>query len=661
MISRHSTAATLALLASLLLAVLHCYADPVLPALFTDHMVLQRNHPVRVWGIADAGEAISISLNGRTAAAMTASDGKWTVILPPMAAGGPFTLVVSGKRTIAIRDVMVGEVWIASGQSNMDYALAGSAGATAELQQADHPDIRLFKVPLHSSLEPQHSVSSAWTLCTPETARHFSAVAYYFARDLNLALNTPIGIIQSSWSGSLAEEWTDPASLESSPELLPILERWRHAPQAVKDFAQYGGSFNLQFDDFQLLPSGKDTGSPHILTNFDDGQARTVGGGYWRTSPPGTLELTRPGHGGSGYAASFAGVTSLAILPTLRAGLHANDSDNDAVSELSGYSGIRFYARGKGCFHTQLALPSIVDGDNYAAASVCATEEWQPFTALFKDLKQAGWGVKQPLILDRASAFVIDTNAGVNGEGTRPPSGLYHGMIAPLAGYGMRGAIWYQGEGNTSRAYQYRTLLPAMINGWRRAWGEGDFPLLIVQLPNLGRPKLNAEDSSWAELREAQLLTLKTVPATGLAVTIDLGEAENLHPPRKAEVGQRLARWALGDVYGRPIEYSGPLLESTEIQGSNIRLRFSHAGGLSARGGGPLQGFAIAGADRKFVPATAVIQDAVVTVSNPQVHLPVAVRYAWAGNPLCNLVNGTGLPASPFRTDHWIDVTQNER
>lgn len=661
MISRQSTASTMVALASLLLVARFCYADPALPALFTDHMVLQRNQQVRVWGLADAGEAISISLNGKAATTTTASDGHWKTTLPSMEAGGPFTLVIRGKKTVAIHDVMVGEVWIASGQSNMNYALAGSVGAAVELQQADRPEIRLFKVPLHSSLEPQRSISTAWTLCTPETARNFSAVAYYFARDLNLALNVPIGIIQSTWSGSLAEEWTDPASLESSPELLPIVDRWRQTSEAAKDFAQQGGSFDLQLDDVQLLPFGDGTGFPRTLTNFDDGQARTAGGGSWQTSFPGTLELSQPGRGGSGYAAHFAGVTSLATLPALIASLQTNGGRSDAVSQLSNYAGLQFYVRGRGCFHTHLALPAVTDGDNYSTAPVCATNEWQAISVLFRDLKQAGWGVKRPLTLDQVSDFVIDVDAGVHGEGRRPPSGLYNGMIAPLAGYSMRGAIWYQGEGNTGRAYQYRTLLPAMIHGWRQAWNEGNFPFLLVQLPNLGSPQINAEDSNWAELREAQLLTARAVPATGLVVTIDLGEAANLHPPRKAEVGKRLAQWALGDVYGHSTEYSGPMLTFSEAHGASMLLRFSHAAGLSARNGDSVKGFEIAGTDRRFVPALALIEKQIVTVSSPQVPNPVAVRYAWAGNPLCNLINGEGLPASPFRTDDWPGTTQDAR
>jgi sialate O-acetylesterase len=246
------------------------------------------------------------------------------------------------------------------------------------------------------------------------------------------------------------------------------------------------------------------------------------------------------------------------------------------------------------------------------------------------------------------------------GDPPQPPSGLFAGMIAPLQMYRIRGAIWYQGEGNTWRAYQYRTLLRALIQGWRTGWGEWDFPFLIVQLPNQGAsPELG--DSIWAELREAQLLTAENVPNTGLAVTIDVGEAGNLHPPRKAEIGQRLALWALATAYGEKIVYSGPMYGSSKIEGDRIRIRFRQIGsGLDARGG-ELKGFAIAGADRKFHWAKASIEGDSVVVFSPEVSAPVAVRYAWANSPECNLYNKEGLPASPFRTDEWPGATFSER
>lgn len=310
-------------------------------------------------------------------------------------------------------------------------------------------------------------------------------------------------------------------------------------------------------------------------------------------------------------------------------------------------------------FQFQLLQSSITDWDNYSAESVRATDDWKQITIWFKDLKQAGWGVSRPFTPESLSGIRIASTTPV-GDPDRPPSGLYQGMITPLEAFRIRGAIWYQGEGNTWRAYQYRTLLPALIGGWRQAWGDGDFPFLIVQLPNQGT---NTElgDSIWAELREAQLLTQRNVPNTGLAVTIDVGDAKNLHPPRKAEVGQRLALWALGTTYVNKLEYSGPLYDSMKISGKEIRVVFKHTGaGLDAHYG-KLTGFSIAGVDRKFHWAEARIEGKSVVVSSPEVIVPLAVRYGWADSPECNLYNKDGLPASPFRTDDWPGATYEKR
>jgi sialate O-acetylesterase len=278
----------------------------------------------------------------------------------------------------------------------------------------------------------------------------------------------------------------------------------------------------------------------------------------------------------------------------------------------------------------------------------------------FADLKQAGWGVPQAFTPQALIGFLLNT-ASPAGYPDRPPSGLYDGMIAPLEPYRIRGALWYQGESNTVRAFQYRTLLPSLIRGWRKAWNENDFPFLIVQLPNLGdSPPFG--DSIWAEMREAQLLTAKTVPNTGLAVTIDVGDRVNLHPPRKEEIGERLALWALGATYGRKIVYSGPIYDSMKIAGSQIRLSFQHVGsGLIANGGGALAGFTMAGADRKFHAANARIEGRQIIVLSPEVSAPVAVRYAWANSPQCNLFNKDGFPASPFRTDDWPGASFAQR
>jgi sialate O-acetylesterase len=646
---------------SLLMAVLAgtpAAADPVLSPPFTDHMVLQRDRPVRVAGTAEAGEHLSVRIDDRVASTVAAGDGSWSVELPAMPAGGPFDLVVDGRTEVALHDVMVGEVWVASGQSNMSYPVVRSEGADAELARADRPAIRLFKVPEASSRRPGATVAAQWTRCTAETVRDFSAVGYFFARDLREALDVPVGVLQSAWPGTQAEAWTSAASLAADPELRPIVDRWQAASPATRDFADEGAAFDLQLDDFQLLRGGEGL-SPAVFSSFDDRGAGTREGGLWQTRSPGHLSLIRPGSDGSGYAARFAGRMSLEAHPSLRASVAG--SAETTWYDLSPYVGMSFTIRGHGCFRVHLEEPATADGDNYSSGPVCASEAWQTVSLRFQDFEQAGWGVVRPLTLDHVSAVGIDATEGRDRYSILPPAGLYNAMILPLTGYTIRGAVWYQGEGNADRARQYATLLPTMIGDWRRAWREETFPFLIVQLPGWGQPSRTAEDANWAELREAQAFTAKRVPAAGLAVAIDLGEPGNLHPPRKAEVAHRLALVALDQVYGRPVESSGPVLASVEDDEGRFVLRFSHAEGLAARGGGPVEGFAIAGADRRFVPAAAAIRGATVEVSSPLVPRPVAVRYAWAASPICNLVNGAGLPAAPFRTDDWPGVTDGAR
>ena len=300
-----------------------------------------------------------------------------------------------------------------------------------------------------------------------------------------------------------------------------------------------------------------------------------------------------------------------------------------------------------------------MDWDDYSSNTLHATYEWQEVTIWFKDLKQAGWGVQEKLTLDQLSGFALICMTDLE-DLPRPPSGLYEGMITPLESYGIRGAIWYQGESNTDRAFQYRILLSAMIHGWRDAWKIGDFPFLIVQLPNHGS-SLEFGDSIWAELRESQLLTAKSTANTGLAVTIDVGDPKNVHPARKEEVGERLVLWALGATYGKKIVYSGPIYESMRVEGKEIRIRFQQTGSQLTVDGDSLRGFTIAGADRKFHRASARIDGDTVLVTSAEVETPVAVRYAWASSPDCSLYNKEGLPASPFRTDEWPGESYTKR
>src|SRR5215469_5922607 len=632
------------LLTPLLLAAAACWADPVLPHLIGDHMVLQQQHAIHIWGKADPGEAISVSLANLSAATKTDADGNWSVQLPPLSAGGPFSLYIKGKKEIQVKDVMIGEVWVASGQSNMTFALSGSAGSNQEIPKADYPDLRLFTVPKKVANQPQSDTLPAmWHICTPETVRDFSAVAYYFARELHRKLNVPVGVIESAWPGTAIEEWIAPDALA------------RISGRTDPNVPVERQPFNLQFDDFELVRDPQHDRADSF-SNFDDSTSRNSTGGYWsytwNDAPEASIDLISPGRGGAGYAIQVSGAIDASDDSRLVARFHVDNSPAD----LSGYAGIRFWTRGNGSFRVLTLQPTITDWDNYATKPIRSTGDWQQVYIAFKDLRQEGWGVVKDFTPGILQGFEIECLPS-SGYPARPTSGLYQGMMAPVMPYAFRGTIWYQGESNALAAHRYRQLLPGLIRNWRNA-AHNQFPFLIVQLPNHGAIPEQPGESAWAELREAELLTMKTVPDTGMAITIDVGDPNDLHPHRKAEVGERLAFWALGTTYAQRIVYSGPIYRSAKVESSRVVISFDHVGGgLVGNADGHVKGFAIAGADHKFHWGDAVIQDTTVIVSSAEVPHPVAVRYAWGDSPICNLNNREGLPASPFRTDDWVGIT----
>ena len=634
----------------------NCWGDPVLPSLFSDHMVLQQGRNIHVWGKADPAEKIAASIAGHTASTTAETNGRWSVRLSGLPAGGPFTLIVRGNREIVLKDVLIGEVWVASGQSNMAFGLSGAEGAAVEVPKADYPQIRLFTVPKRIALSPQeNTLPAVWQICTPDTAKNFSAVAYFFAREIHKSLNVPVGVIESAWPGTTIETWIGPDTLRADPELKPVLDEWNHASAAEKSFAENPLPFELEFDDFELIPASTDL-EKNALANFDDGTSRTSMGGWfsygWADALDTRFDLVTPGRGGGGFAARVTGRLDGAQDSTLRCRYKLDGLPAD----LSSYAGIRFWVRGHGSFRFRSLQPTITDYDNYGAPVLKASADWQPVTVWFRDLRQDGWGVVLPFTQDALSGFLIE-NMTILEYPPMPVSGLYEGMITPLLPYAFRGAIWYQGESNALKAHQYRKLLPTLIESWRTSSKNENLEFLIVQLPNHGAIPDQPGGSAWAELREAQFLTVKHVPDTGLAVTIDVGDPGDLHPHRKLEVGQRLALWALGTMYKKTIVYSGPLFEGMKVEGQKTRIHFTHVGaGLEAHGG-DLQGFAVAGADRKFHWADARIEGDTVIVLSREVASPVAVRYAWADSPRCNLFNKDGLPASPFRTDNWPGIT----
>jgi sialate O-acetylesterase len=487
----------------LILAALGTAAEPraelKLHSLFQDHMVLQSDFACPIWGTAEAGDEVRVSVGNQKKTAKAGADGKWSLKLDPLKAGGPHELTAAGKNTVVLKDVLVGEVWVCSGQSNMEMVVSSSNNFEQEKAAANFPNIRHFLVKKNPQDAPVSEVSGSWKPATPENVGGFTAVGYFFGRELHQKLNVPVGLIHTSWGGTAAELWTSKPALEANATLKPIVDNFSKRMEA---------------------------------------------------------------------------------------------------------------------YEKQLAA--------------------------------------HPEALEKAKA----ENKPAPKAPNKPmaPSCLYNGMIAPVLPYGIKGVIWYQGESNAGNARQYQTLFPEMIKNWRKDWGQGDFPFGFVQLANYKSNKAeNLEqpvESNWAELREAQTLTL-SLPNTGMAVIVDIGHPTDIHPKNKQDVGKRLALWAQSQVYGKDLVYSSPLYESLKVEDNKARLSFKHAGsGLEAKGG-KLTGFAVAGEDKTFHWADAKVDGNTVLVWSDKVAKPVAVRYAWADYPDCNLYNKEGLPASPFRTDDW--------
>jgi sialate O-acetylesterase len=631
------------LTAAVLLLAASVYANPSLPPLFGNHMVIQQGREVPVWGWADPQERIAVSILDQSRETTADAAGRWRLALPALPAGGPYRLTVQGNRTLVIDDVLVGEVWICSGQSNMAFSLDRAATAAQDIPDADYAGIRLFQVKERSVLQPLETTPDAvWQPLTRESVRGFSAVGYLFARRLHKELGVPVGMIQSTWSGTAAELWTSNAALALRPELQPLLKAWDSADGLTHALAALPADFQLDFDGFELVRADGSAEPIHPEWSFN-----------WDSVRNSHFETILSGRAGRGYAARLSGGLEAGESPALTSGF----APRRAPRDLSQYTAVRFYCRGRGAYRFDVLEPAVRDADEFNIPAIQAAAGWQPVTIRFADLKQAGWGVKQALTPSALSGFRILPLRAANPV-PLPPASLFNGMVAPLTPYALRGVIWYQGEGNAGRAFEYRTLLPALIESWRQAWKQGDFPFLVVQLPEFRARREQPSESAWAELREAQLLTLKNAPNTGLAVAMGLGEAGNVHPNRKVEVADRLALWALGTTYGRSGEFSGPLFDSARIEANTMRVRFQHTGaGLVLSSGSALRGFAIAGADRTFYWADARLEGGEVVVSSPQVESPVAVRYDWADNPEGNLANSAGLPASPFRSDEWPGVT----
>lgn len=638
------------LLAAGTLAVLSLRAEaqtarPLLHPLFSDHMVLQRERTVPVWGWAEPGAPITVVFAGRSATTTAQPDGKWMVRLPAMKAGGPHTLrVTDTKRSQNVRDVLMGDVWVGSGQSNMEMGMANIQNAEAEIAAANDPQLRLFSVPRRCSYDPQELVNGQWSVCTPQTLRPagsagFSATAYFFGRELRKALKVPIGLIHTSWGGTPAEVWISEEGLRTQPDFregLDNLARQRYA-QRLTTFEETMARW-WQTND-------PDTEAMSTNLNLDTSAWKTMNApGYWEDSGAGTFD------GIGWFRKEFDAPASVAGKAlTLRLG----PVDDQDVTWINGVK------VGEGTLWNQARVYSIPagvvkPGRNVISMRLLDVGYAGGFAGPAEEMRLEGSGVSIPL----AGAWKFRTGKSLAQTGAVPVrpednpyvlTGLYNGMIAPIVPYGIKGAIWYQGEANANRPDQYRRLLPAMIKDWRTQWGQANFPFLIVQLAGFNADGWKPDE--WPELREAQHEVARTVPNTGLAVAIDIGDATDIHPKNKQDVGKRLALSALKVAYGRKGTYSGPEYLGMQKETGKVRLRFQHTDkGLEAKGG-DLMGFEIAGQDGKFVPAQAVIEGKTVLVWSPSVTDPQAVRYGWKGLTDANLYNKAGLPAIPFRTN----------
>jgi sialate O-acetylesterase len=631
---------------------------PFLHQLFTDHVVLQRGVRFPVWGWTTPGARVSVRMNGKEASAIADERGRWTARLGPFEAGGPHTLTVEGPQSVTLKDVLVGDVWLASGQSNMEMDITHVSDAQAEVARADHPLIRLFTVPKVASARPLDTVQARWMVCDPKTVAGggwggFSAVAYFFGRRLQRELNVPVGLIHTSWGGTAAEGWVSPEALASMPDFAPTVGELE---KVWADSKTTPAEFDKVMEDWWAKNDPGSAASPSWAdASFD------ASGWKRMRLPQAWEEAGLPGFDGVVWfrrtfelPADWAGRDLLLSLGPI------DDRDTTYVNgvrvgALSQWDTPRSY---------RVAARLLRPGLNTVAVRVLDTGVGGGIFGEPAQLRiePADSGVGTPVSLSgewsyRASVALGDLKEQPPQQGGNDysvPNIRYNGMIAPLLPFAVKGAIWYQGETNVGRAAQYERLLPVLVRDWRARFQVGEFPFFIVQLANYLERREAPFDSEWARLREAQLRVSQSVPNSGLAVTIDIGDAKDIHPKNKLDVGERLALVALAKVYGRNLEYSGPVYRRMKVEGERVRLTFDHAGGgLSAKGGGALKGFAVAGTDGRFVWAEASIEGDEVVVWSPQVKRPAAVRYGWADNPECNLYNRAGLPASPFRTDDF--------
>lgn len=621
------------------------YAKVTLSALFSNHMVVQRNQPVKVRGTADPGEKIEVRFHSLKLSAKSDRKGEWQVQFPPFEYGGPFEMVISGKNKITFTDILIGDVWVCSGQSNMEFAMYGIKNSEQEIALASYPEMRLFKVASGLNEKPQSFLENgSWKICSPEVARSFSGVGYFFGRRLQKDLNIPIGLIESAKSGSLIESWSSEPSLTKFSRFQKPLEELK--AKNYKDiFDQVNRQREAWSDSLNLFEPG--TIGKWYLPETDCIDWQTI------SVPQSSGGIIGAGVGWfrKEFELQEKEVTQSALiflnLINERSETYLNGVK---IGESSAFNLSKVYAACNQLLKQGKNVLAIKVYNSYGYLGLNGNPgELYCQTALRKIPLSGDWKFKPGNISTRPFSFFLLQNDY--------PSILFNAMISPLINYPVKGVIWYQGEGNATKPKEYEILLPNLIEDWRKQWNIGDFPFLIVQLPNYFQPKNEPGQSDWAEFREAQTSALR-LPNTGMAVTIDLGEADNIHPSNKLDVGERLALVAQKLDNNQEIISSGPVFHSMEIKADTVILNFSVTGkGLFTNDMyGYVKGFAIAGNNQKFYWAKALIKDNLVYLNSDKVKMPVAARYAWADNPLdANLRNMEGIPTAPFRTDNWID------
>lgn len=621
--------------------------------IFTDHMVLQRNQALVFWGSASPNESVKLKIG--TSEMITTADlnGKWMATINGLATGGPYTLLVQGvENELTIKDILVGDVWLCSGQSNMEWPLKNTDRANIDIPKGNFAQIRHLEVKKDLSFSPKDEIlPTEWKVASPENIGDFTAVGYYFAKYLNTELGVPIGLVHSSWGGSHVETWTSQKAMAASKVLGYYANKM---PKTLEESAKKMERATLTklYNDPNTDPSKIDE-TAYLKKDYDFSKWLKIGPGQWDWQ-------------------GFAGYRGQAYL-------HQKvELDESFIHQITDYkfgstSGeFTLYINGeliaKGIYANDIELKipknSWVKGTNHILTIVSQNANGGSMGVYGSmDAFYVSNESKKVFLADEKWDMIPRWNDQrhyanlMNNEGSL----CYNAMIAPITHFAIKGAIWYQGESNASRAYQYRESFPLMIENWRKDWGY-DFPFYFVQLSSYGASQNSNEGSNWAELREAQTMTL-TLPNTGMAVTTDIGNPIDIHPRNKLDVGERLAKVALEGTYGKEIVGNGPMFKSMTVKQERAIISFSHVGsGLMVKDKyGYLQGFEIAGVDQKFYYAQAAIEGNQVVVSHPMVSKPAAVRFAWTNAPEdANLFNKEGLPASPFRTDKWKGVTEGE-